>query len=297
MPAKSFVCPNGNEVAIKNCLEQCVDCNRCMFLPTLRSVAKSLDRKLGKPTVTELLCGTREAYLKKTTDYAIDPMQQLFALHGTGVHAIQENQTEGEVLSEIRLNDDVTSGKFDLYGQIYSQDNKTLGDYKVTSSYKIMRALGYYKVDEPTGEVYKTGAKKGQPKTRKVFRSDGVRYLMDWAIQINYYRILLEEQGFEVKEMFIQAFVRDFSLRIAAERNVTKPLYIIPINKISNHWIKLYMETKAKRLQTALENNTLPPVCSRKERWGNRKCQDYCDVADHCAFGCKIRDAVRHKVA
>lgn len=297
MPAKSFICPNGNEVAIENCLEQCVDCNRCMFLPTLRSVAQSLDRKIDKPTVTELLCGTREAYLKKTTEYAVDPMQQLFALHGTGVHAVHENQTEGEVLSEIRLNDDVTSGKFDLYGQIYSRDNKTLGDYKVTSSYKIMRALGYYKVDEPTGEIYKTGIKKGQPKTHKVFRNDGVRHLMDWAIQLNYYRILLEEQGFEVKEMFIQAFVRDFSLRIAAERNITKPLYIIPINKISNHWIKLYMETKAKRLQTALENKTLPPVCSRKERWENRKCQDYCDVAEHCAFGCKIRDAVRHKVA
>ena len=53
-----------------------------------------------------------------------------------------------------------------------------------------MRALGYYKVDVLTGEVYKTGARKGQPKTRKEWRMDGVKHLLDWAIQLNYYRML-----------------------------------------------------------------------------------------------------------
>lgn len=45
-----------------------------------------------------------------------------------------------------------------------------------------MRALGYYKVDVPTGEVYKTGLKKGRPKTKKEWRTDGVRHILDWAI-------------------------------------------------------------------------------------------------------------------
>ena len=282
MGATEFICPSGNRVPITTCLKRCTSGQRCMFLPTLRAVAKSLDRNIKEPTVTELLCGTRETYLKKTTDYAVDPVQQLYAIHGSAVHTINEGFTDGNMLSEERLADDVTSGKFDLYGQIIDFNDKTLGDFKVTSSYKLMRALGYYKVDVPTGEVYKTGLKKGQPKTKKEWHTDGVRHVLDWAIQLNYYRILLEQRGFEVKDMKIQAFVRDFNLRIAVERNITSPLYIININKISDRWVKLYMETKARRLQEALESKVLPPVCSAKERWNDRKCLDYCAVAEHC---------------
>lgn len=64
-----------------------------------------------------------------------------------------------------------------------------------------MRALGYYKVDVPTGELYKAGLKKGQSKTRKEWRTDGVRHILDWAMQLNYYRILLEQRGFTVDRM------------------------------------------------------------------------------------------------
>ena len=289
MGAIEFKCPNGNKVEIKTCLASCPSNQRCMFLPTLRAVADSLDRKIDEPTVTELLCGTRETYLKKTTDYAVDPVQQLYALHGIAVHTINEGFTDGNILSEERLTDDITSGKFDLYGRIISYGDNTLGDYKITSSYKLMRVLGYYKVDVPTGEVYKTGLKKGQPKTKKEWRTDGVRHILDWAIQLNYYRILLEQRGFEVKDMKIQAFCRDFSLRIAAERNITSPLYIININRISDRWIKLYIETKAKRLKSALKDSKMPPVCSSKERWKDRKCLDYCAVGDNCEYGIVLR--------
>ena len=267
-----------------------------MFLPTLRAIAKSVDRSIKEPTVTELLCGIRETYLKKTTDYAVDPMQQLYAIHGSAVHTINEGFTEGNILSEERLADDVTSGKFDLYGQIIDLSDKTLGDYKITSSYKLMRALGYYKVDVPTGEVYKTGIKKGQPKTRKEWRTDGVRHILDWAIQVNYYRILLEQRGFKVESMKIQAFCRDFSLRIAEERNIRKQVYIININKISDHWIKLYMETKAKRLKEALEKGYLPQLCTPKERWHDRKCKDYCVVAGNCPYGRMVKAGMKQAV-
>ena len=145
MGATEFKCPSGDKVKIKSCLENCINGKRCMFLPTLRAVAKSLDRKLDEPTVTELLCGTRETYLKKTTDYSVDPIQQLYAIHGSAVHTINEGFTDGNMLSEERIVDDVTSGKFDLYGQIIDFSDKTLGDFKVTSSFKLMKALGYYK--------------------------------------------------------------------------------------------------------------------------------------------------------
>ena len=289
MPATKFLCKDGNTIPIKECLQNCPNVQRCMFLPTLRSVAESLNRKLDKPSVTELIAGTRETYLKKTQPYAVDPMQQLYALHGSAVHTIQEGHGEGNIITEERLADDITSGKFDLYGQIVDLSDNTLGDYKVTSSFKLMKALGYYKVDVPTGEVYKTGLKKGQPKTRKEWRTDGVKHLLEWAIQLNYYRILLEEAGFKVKDMVIQALCRDYSLRMASERNITRPLYLIRINKISDRWIKRYMAAKAMRLKKALKENHLPERCSVRERWHNRKCESYCDVAEFCPYGRLIK--------
>ena len=60
MPATKFLCKDGTTIPIKECLQNCPNVQRCMFLPTLRSVAESLNRKLDKPSVTELIAGTRE---------------------------------------------------------------------------------------------------------------------------------------------------------------------------------------------------------------------------------------------
>ena len=282
MPATKFICPDGQEVNISDCLKECPNCQRCMFLPTLRAVTKSLDRKISEPTVTELISGVRETYLKKTTEYAVEPSSVLYALQGQAIHSINESHTQGNILSEERLKDEITSGQFDLFGKIIDADDGVLGDLKVTSSYKLMKALGIYKVDVPTGEFYKTGAKKGLPKTRKEFKYDGVKDVFEWAIQLNYYRLLLEQQGFKVNRMYIQALCRDSNLRIATERGIDKTVYLIPINKISDHWLKKYFNHKAKVLRDALEKNSLPPVCSQRERWGNRKCLDYCAARENC---------------
>ena len=288
MPATKFICPDGKRIDIADCLSTCPNNQRCMFLPTLRAVAKSLDRKISEPTVTELISGTRETFLKKTTDYAIDPASILYALHGQAVHSINERHTQGNILSEERLKDEITSGQFDLFGKIIDTDDGVLGDLKITSSFKLMKALGIYKQKIDTGEVYKSGLKKGQPKFRTELRFDGVRNLLDWAIQLNYYRMLLERAGFKVNRMVIQALCRDSGLRIAQERGIDKPVYIIPINKISDHWLQLYFYHKAKALRDAINSNTLPPVCSFRERWGNRKCLGYCAARENCPYAQKL---------
>ena len=289
MPATKFICPDGEEMPILKCLNQCRRKERCMFLPTLRAIAKSLDRGIAEPTVTELISGVRETYLKKTTDYAVDPQSALYALQGQAVHTLNEDCTEGEILSEVRLKDAITSGKFDMYGKILDESDGTLGDLKVTSSYKLMKALGIYKVDVETGEVFKTGARKGKPKTRKEFRYDGIRHVMDWAIQLNYYRMLLEKAGFTVKRMVIEALCRDSSLRTAAERGITQAVYLIPIRRISDHWLNRYFKKKAKLLREALDTKKLPPVCSARERWHNQKCLAYCDAREYCPYAQEIK--------
>ena len=167
MPATKFICPNGQRIRITDCLRSCPNQQRCMFLPTLRAVAISLNRKISEPTVTELIAGVRETFLKKTSAYAVDPASVLYALQGQAIHSINELNTQGAILSEERLKDDITSGQFDLFGKILDADDGVLGDLKITSSFKLMRALGIYKVKVDTGEIYKSGLKKGQPK--KVF--------------------------------------------------------------------------------------------------------------------------------
>ena len=288
MPATKFICPNGNRIRIADCLKHCPNAQRCMFLPTLRAVANTLDRKISEPTVTELIAGVRETYLKKTSSYAVEPSSVLYALQGQAIHSINEKNTNGAILSEERLKDEITSGQFDLYGKIIDEEEGVLGDLKVTSSYKLMKALGIYKIDVPTGEFYKSGAKKGLPKTRKEIRYDGVRDLLEWAIQLNYYRILLEQQGFKVNRMYIQALCRDANLRIANERGITQSVYIIQINKISDHWLKRYFTHKAKLLREAIQAKTLPPVCSVRERWNDRKCLDYCAARENCPYAQRL---------
>ena len=288
MPATKFICPSGERVRITECLRSCRNSQRCMFLPTLRAVAKSLDRNISEPTVTELIAGVRETYLKKTSAYAVEPSSVLYALQGQALHSINELNTQGEILSEERLKDDITSGQFDLYGKILDTDEGVLGDLKVTSSFKLMRALGIYKVKVDTGEVYKSGAKKGQAKFRTELRYDGVRDLLDWSIQINYYRLLLERAGFKISRMYIQAICRDASLRIAAERGIDKSVYIIPINRISDCWLTRYFQHKAKLLSKAMATKNLPPICSFRERWGNRKCLDYCAGRENCPYAQRL---------
>ena len=288
MPATKFICPNGQRIRITDCLSSCPNKQRCMFLPTLRAIAKSLDRKITEPTVTELISGVRETYLKKTSAYAVEPSTVLYALQGQALHSINEQQTYGAILSEERLKDDITSGQFDLYGKILDADDGVLGDLKITSSFKLMRALGIYKVKVDTGEVYKSGLKKGQPKFRTELRFDGVRDLLDWSIQLNYYRLLLERAGFKISRMYIQALCRDASLRIATERGIDKPVYIIPINRISDHWLNRYFQHKAKILREAIASKTLPPVCSFRERWGNRKCLGYCAARENCPYAQRL---------
>ena len=133
----------------------------------------------------------------------------------------------------------------------------------------------------------------GQPKTRKEFRYDGVRHVWEWAVQVNYYRRLLEQAGFSVKRMYIQALCRDSSLRTAAERGITKQVYIIPIHRISDHWLTRYFGRKAQLLREAMKKKELPPPCSCKETWNGKKCLEYCEVREHCPHAQQMAELLK----
>lgn len=289
MPATCFKCPDGGITEIKDCLKECRMKQRCLFLPTLRTVAESLDRNIEGFSVTELISGTCEVYLKKTKDYVVDPMKRLYAVQGTAAHVMHQDKTDGNMIGEERIYGSHCSGQIDLYGTILDEDGDTLGDYKVTSSYKLMRALGKYAVSVPTGEYFKSGPRKGQGKTIREFRDGGVRHILDWAIQINCYRMLLEKEGFSVKRMVILAFCRDFGLQISKQRGIDRPAYLIEINRISDRWLKRYIEAKADRLKESLKKQKIPYPCRPRARWHGRKCLEYCEVASFCPYGINIQ--------
>lgn len=289
MPAKYFQCLDGGVMEIKDCLKECRIKQRCLFLPTLRAIAESLDRNIEGFTVTELISGTREIYLKKTKDYSVDPMKRLYAVQGTAAHVMHQDKATGDMFGEERIYGSHCSGQVDLYGAILDGDSATLGDYKVTSSYKLMKALGKYKVDVPTGEFYKSGPRKGQEKTVKEWGDGGVRHILDWAIQLNTYRMLLEKEGMPVNRMIIQAFCRDQGLMTAKTRSIEQPAYFIEINKISDRWLNRYIGGKANKLKKALEEHKMPSHCNARANWHDRKCLEYCEVSSFCPYAQNLK--------
>ena len=293
MPYDKFICPDGIKVGIKECLDTCrlagtsyAPCGRCLSKPTLQSI--SLQREwTGKPSTTQLLKGTREVYLELTNNYSINPRESLFMINGTRSHDYLEQFVTGDDLAEIRIDDGVSTGAFDYYS---TEDGGTLYDYKLYGSFKVAKVLGLHEVKVPTGEVYKTGAKKGQPKFRKEFRP-GVHSRLDLAIQLNDYRMKIEKElNKPVNKLVCEIIVRDGNTFIANSRGITQPGYLVPINKISDVWIERYMKKKANDLIKALETNTLPPPCRHSETWGGLKCERYCSVAEFCDVGRKAKE-------
>ena len=107
---------------------------------------------------------------------------------------------------------------------------------------------------------------------------------------------LLEKAGFTVKRMVIEALCRDSSLRTASERGIEQTVYLIPIHKISDRWLERYFAKKAKMLKEALAKKKLPPVCSNRERWGGRKCLDFCEARSKCPFAQELQRMKLFKV-
>ncbi len=282
----NFKCPDSVTYPIKNCLKCCRMGKRCLSLPTLRAIAEQRPWD-GKPTTTQLLKGTREAYLEIIHDDLVeDPRDQMFRILGTKGHGLVEQYAaEGEI-SETRLHDEFASGKLDFYDPV----DKILYDYKTWGSYKVMKALGIEMVDEGTGEFYKSGAKKGQEKTHKV-KKQGKPDMWEAELQLNHYRTFIEVAGLPVEQMYIEAIVRDGGTFSATNRGITENVYLIPVKKLPDDEVKSYFKAKSQALLKALETRTIPDRCNDLECWDGRKCKDYCLVVDYCDYGLKLKEA------
>lgn len=288
MPATMFRCPDGQTVQMDWCLNvECRMGRRCLSKRTLRMIAEQREWT-GEPSTTQLLKGTREAFLELTKEYSLTPDAELFRVLGSKAHAYLEEFTDNE-LTEERLHDEISSGQFDFY----DPEEQGLYDTKTWGSFKVARALGYRSESKevPTGEYYKTGEKKGQPKYKKVTTIvQGEPDMRDTELQLNDYRMKLEAIGFPVKRMYVEAIIRDGGTYMAKNRGIERNGELIPVKILPDEEVRQYMKSKRDALLHALETGTMPPPCTDEERWADkegpgRKCLGFCRVARFCEYG------------
>jgi hypothetical protein len=283
-----FRCPDKEITTIKDCLSKCRLDERCLTLPTLTLMAEEREWK-GIPSTTQLLNGTMYEFLKLTQPYVVDPDSRAFMLAGTKHHAgLEEFAHKLNLPAEVALN--IDRDIFDLLEP--GDDGYALTDYKLWGSYRVAKALGIVEIGkqpDPTGAVYKSSGKwgkAGEPKMVPIFQQDTSK-ADNWEaeLQLNRYRIMLEERGIKISRMQIQATVRDGGLAIAQSRGIIRNIYMIPVIQIDDSRVIDYFLHKEIDLTQALLDNKWNTPCNDKECWEGARCKGYCEVARNCPKG------------
>lgn len=261
MPLKYFHCPDNQTRAIEDCLNKCPRTEgRCLSLPTLATIGKVREWS-GTPSTTQLLNPTRLEYLSIKKDFAINPFDQAFALLGTRHHYRLEQvakKIEG-LEAEVKLKGEVT-GILDLLEPINGGEDYRLTDYKTFGSFAVKKAM-----------------------------EDGYdRHKL--LLQLNNYRMMAQELGFNVTELRCQITVRDGGTYSARHNGIEDKLYFLPMEILPDEQVKEYFLTKAYLLCKAVENDVLPELCQYDERWGGRRCKGFCDVFIWCPEGAKVNN-------
>jgi hypothetical protein len=239
----------------------------------------------GKPHVTDLINGPRYVFLKHTTDYSINPSSAAYRVMGINAHArLESNDEENEISLE---NEDVV-GRSDVIEDNPDGTN-TITDYKIVGSYKVALALGIYTESVPSLDengnpiVIKSGAKKGLVKTHKEIRVDPKRAdIKDWTRQLNIYRMLANQQGYNVTKLQIFVIVRDANTITSINRGVLNETYLIPLPVFSDRVVNDFVKQRSGELMEAFEKNETPRICNAEESWNGRRCKDFCEVAGAC---------------
>jgi hypothetical protein len=230
------------------------------------------------------------AFLKLTTDYAMRPDSRAFMIHGTKGHSNLEAADDEYSILEERFSDADTeiTGIADVLE--IENSHSVLVDYKTSGSFKVAKALGFYVDTESidTGEVYKSGKRKGEPKlkTVKTLKRDVAKEdRWEWELQLNKYRMEFEKRGFKIDRLKIQCIVRDGNTYMARSRGVFRNVYYFDINRLPDADVAAYFETKKNALFRSLEQGFCSDTCTAKECWDGLKCQSYCEVAEFCKYG------------
>jgi hypothetical protein len=237
-----------------------------------------------------------EEFLKLTIPYEIDPQGGIFAILGTITHGSMEEQANKlELPAEIALSED--RNVFDLL-EPGDDGSWILTDYKTWGSFRVAKALGMQKtrrVPDSSGEVYKKSGPwggAGSPKMVDVWERTGIPDLWETEMQLNNYRVMLDDMGIIICRMQLQIFVRDGGTSSADSRGVTQNFIpLIPIRPIDDEEVRGYFDNKEADLYQALEQEFWAIPCDDRESWSGTKCRDYCRVWQGCPKGRLLKGA------
>ncbi len=270
-----------------------------MFPRAYIELVKSERPWTGKPSVTQLLLGTREAFLRIVTDYGVEPDGAAYRVLGTLGHAVLAESALDP--AEIQLVEGDETGTADVLER--HGDGWWLTDYKVWGSFKVMQALGAAVEKRQVEELGKpVFFKNGNPKTRNVVVLDPSRADPgEVVMQLNRYASKVEaEKRLRVDRLMLCMIVRDGGTQSARARGIDKHVYYVEVPRLERAQVDGAFEERGHALLQALQahrelvesgwpaekalTEAMPPICSDKENWGGKKCLDgYCPVAAACA--------------
>ena len=129
-----------------------------------------------------------------------------------------------------------------------------LTDYKTWGSFRVARAMGI-KVE-------------GKGRGKRVYTDPSMADLRNEELQLNMYRLGLEAAlGIEIDRLQLQVTVRDGSTFMATNRGITKNIYIIDVDILTDDYVEDYFKSRSAKLLQALEFDQMPEICSIEERW------------------------------
>lgn len=204
----------------------------------VNAVSLSPHNKAGQYSATTLLKGTREILLTKRHWEAleVDVADNIWALFGTAVHSVLEEQETSEFKEEYlqaKVSDSVVTGRADSY----CLESKTLTDYKTASTWKVKFAD-----------------------------------FDDWRRQGLIYSWLFARSGLEVKKVRFIALLKDHS-KTQAKRDASYPqspvyVYEFDITPEALAEIEAFILQKVELLEACdnLADDDLPE-CTQDERW------------------------------
>jgi hypothetical protein len=255
--------------------------------------AKGRREWLGKVSTTQALNGTRLEFLRIVHPFAEAPCDRAFALAGTQHHLKYQKIEIPNALYEEWMEDEEGTGMFDFY----DAETKTLYDFKLFGGFKVNKLLGKKSEDvEIPGEFFKSGPRKGMPRTQKVWRlADPDNF--NERMQLSRYGWMLIDAGFPVEHAFIQATVRDWTAQTSKQYGLDRKIYLIEIALFDRETVVTYYRAKRDALAAALKAyktnpDHMPEICSPYERWDDRRCNGYCVVWDKCPHGRQVRAEV-----
>ena len=303
MPLFHFECPDGEKIQAEECIKSCRMAERCMTRPSLYKLFKdSADREDSQwsegqaghgeftPHVTDLVnTGTRAAYLKVMMPFTWKPVDLGDLMLGQAVHSELE-----ELAKELGDPTEVDVKMFPQGegGQDMEPDAIGSVDYLELIWDETHLQAEYRLIDYKTYGIYLAQKLLGIGRVKIKGKTELVDVDPDFSsveLQMNTYRIMLEDYGYKIGEMVIQVMVKEGGWAFASS-GIESKIRMVVVPRLEDNYVRQYIHIKSQLLKEAVRTHTLPSVCSPEDRWNNDlKCKQYCEVWNYCSHGKFIR--------